>query len=131
MRVLTVKAPWGHLIASGQKTIEVRSWSTDYRGPVAFIQGLGVNRHAMQAHGLGLDRMCRGSAVAVRNLVDVRPICQLDSSAACFSVEPNSEDFAWLLEGGAAIDPFHWPGSLGLIKAKPDFMRRLRERQAA
>jgi hypothetical protein len=33
-RVLTIRQPWASLIALGHKTIETRSWSTPYRGPV-------------------------------------------------------------------------------------------------
>jgi len=34
MRALSVKQPWANLIASGRKSIEVRSWATTYRGPM-------------------------------------------------------------------------------------------------
>lgn len=35
MKVLTLHQPWASLIALGVKTIETRSWSTQYRGPLA------------------------------------------------------------------------------------------------
>lgn len=35
MRALSLWQPWASAIASGAKTIETRSWSTDYRGPLA------------------------------------------------------------------------------------------------
>jgi len=31
MKTLTVRQPWANLIASGRKTIETRTWSTNYR----------------------------------------------------------------------------------------------------
>lgn len=31
---LSVRQPWAELILSGRKSIEVRSWTTDYRGPL-------------------------------------------------------------------------------------------------
>lgn len=34
MQALTVKQPWASLVAYGEKTIEYRSWATDYRGPL-------------------------------------------------------------------------------------------------
>lgn len=34
MRSLTLHQPWASLIAVGAKTIETRSWSTTYRGPI-------------------------------------------------------------------------------------------------
>lgn len=35
MKVLTLWQPWASLVALGVKTIETRSWSTKYRGPLA------------------------------------------------------------------------------------------------
>jgi hypothetical protein len=35
VKALTLWQPWATLIAIGAKTIETRSWATDYRGPLA------------------------------------------------------------------------------------------------
>lgn len=35
MKALTLHQPWASLIALGVKTVETRSWSTAYRGPLA------------------------------------------------------------------------------------------------
>ena len=35
MKALTLHQPWATLIAIGAKTIETRSWPTNYRGPLA------------------------------------------------------------------------------------------------
>jgi len=39
VRALTVRQPWASLIACGVKTIETRSWSTKYRGPLLIHAG--------------------------------------------------------------------------------------------
>lgn len=39
MKVLTLHQPWASLVALGVKTIETRSWSTSYRGPLAIHAG--------------------------------------------------------------------------------------------
>jgi hypothetical protein len=39
VKVLTLHQPWASLIAVGVKTIETRSWSTQYRGPLAIHAG--------------------------------------------------------------------------------------------
>lgn len=49
---LSVKQPWASLIASGEKTIETRTWCTGYRGPLvicssAMPKGQGVTRRAL------------------------------------------------------------------------------------
>lgn len=51
MKALTIRQPWASLIAAGVKTIETRSWSTRYRGPLAIHAGrrwdVGWSRHAL------------------------------------------------------------------------------------
>lgn len=53
MKALTLWQPWASLIAMGQKKVETRCWSTDYRGPIAIHSAkrlpsdwLGASRHS-------------------------------------------------------------------------------------
>jgi hypothetical protein len=39
VKALTIRQPWASLIALGVKRIETRSWSTQYRGPLAIHAG--------------------------------------------------------------------------------------------
>ena len=99
MRALTLHQPWASLIANGVKTIETRSWSTNYRGPLAIHAGMkrpasGVDTHCASDVGdwhitrKGLDdfAMCThthyghdiplplGAVVATCRLADVVPM---------------------------------------------------------
>lgn len=42
MKALTLWQPWASLVALGAKTIETRSWSTRYRGPLAIHASAAV-----------------------------------------------------------------------------------------
>ena len=69
MRMLVVKQPWARLIASGAKTVEVRTWTTRYRGPVAIAAGYGWDPRAL----LGREETdARGALVCVVDLLDVQ-----------------------------------------------------------
>ncbi len=43
MKALSIKQPWAHYIASGQKTIETRTWETKYRGPLLICAGASLD----------------------------------------------------------------------------------------
>lgn len=45
MKAITLHQPWASLVAEGVKTIETRSWSTKYRGPLVIHAGL--QRHKL------------------------------------------------------------------------------------
>lgn len=60
MKALTLHQPWASLIALGVKTIETRSWVTNYRGPLAIHAG----RQTPMAGALGDFRVwCESGAV--------------------------------------------------------------------
>jgi hypothetical protein len=42
MKALSIRQPWAHLIVHEGKTIENRSWSTRYRGPVLIHAAKGM-----------------------------------------------------------------------------------------
>jgi ASCH domain len=108
MKALSVRQPWASLIASGKKTIEVRSWRTHYRGPLLICA-------AKQPRGLGPV----GVALAVVNLVDVRHFQRGDARAACF--EATTDQFAWVLGDVRRIDPIPVRGKLKMFDvALPD-----------
>ena len=80
MRVLSIKQPWADLIASGEKSIEVRSWTTPYRGPVLIAAGArpSDDERARVYPVPAPDRL--GILVCVVDLVDVRLARRADSS---------------------------------------------------
>jgi len=45
---LSVRQPWASLIINGLKTIEVRSWSTDYRGRILIHASRTPDENGMQ-----------------------------------------------------------------------------------
>ena len=48
MKALTVRLPWANLIANRIKFVELRSWQTAYRGPLAIHAGKTVDRDAIK-----------------------------------------------------------------------------------
>ena len=48
MRTLSLTQPWASLIAFGAKTIETRSWATDYRGLIAIHATVSFPRYAQE-----------------------------------------------------------------------------------
>lgn len=60
MKALTLWQPWASLVARGEKTIETRSWPTDYRGPLAIHAAARPMRDARDCHGTA-DCFCPGA----------------------------------------------------------------------
>ncbi len=83
MKALTLTQPWASLVAIGAKTIETRSWSTSYRGPLAIHAAKGFPtwaqracleepfRSVLEKAGLTAWSLPLGKIIAVVRLMDV------------------------------------------------------------
>lgn len=76
-KALSVRQPWASLIACGEKTVECRSWKTDYRGPLVICASSKDDR---TTDGIILPG---GYALCVVELVDIRPMTKDDLYGAC------------------------------------------------
>ncbi|MGO8997704.1 MAG: hypothetical protein ACLQVI_30675 [Polyangiaceae bacterium] len=78
IRCLAVRQPWAWALVSGFKDVENRSWSTDYRGPIAILGSTTkteVNQLA-KAHDLGSLGSPFGAILGVVDLVDIVPLSE-------------------------------------------------------
>jgi len=104
MKALSIKQPWANMIAEGEKTIETRTWSTNYRGEILIVSARDP------------DIPPAGCAVAVATLADCRRMSVLDEPAACCRKYPDA--YAWVLENVRRIKkPFPVQGQLRLFEA--------------
>ena len=104
MKALSVKQPWANLIASGEKTIETRTWSTNHRGPLLIVSSKTP------------PIAPAGMALAIVDLIDCRPMSVLDEPAArCRKYEGAH---SWVMERIRAIEPFPVQGQTGLYEVE-------------
>lgn len=98
MKALTICQPYAHLIVLGDKRVENRTWSTNYRGHL-YIHA-GKSREWLDEDDLKqYPSISFGAVVAVATLVD----CVLYSS-----VGKNDRVWSWLLDHPHASGPWCW-----------------------
>lgn len=102
MKALSVKQPWANLIAAGEKTIETRTWATDYRGKLLIVSS---KKPPIEP---------AGCAVAIATLVDSRPMTVADEDAAGCRIYPRA--VAWVFEDVQPVQPFPVRGQLGIYE---------------
>jgi hypothetical protein len=101
MKALSIKQPWANKIACGEKTIETRTWSTNYRGRLLIVSSKIP------------DIRPAGYALAIADLVDCRKMTKEDEKAADCEIYPNA--YSWVLENIKKISPFKVKGGLRLF----------------
>jgi hypothetical protein len=118
-RALTVRQPWANLIAAGEKSIEIRKWTTDYRGPLVICAAKAVDPDAMPM----LRIEPRGCVLCRVTLVDVRPLKRADWSVACLPrALIDTSMFAFVLESPEFLEPLPVSGALGLFGILDQFV---------
>lgn len=110
IRCLSVRQPWASLIASGVKTIELRTWRTNYRGPLIVCSAVGGDPRLCHKHGDGP----RGFALCVVNVVDCRRAVHGDTRRSVFPAGP--EHYAWILADARPIEPTLIVGRLSFFE---------------
>ncbi len=119
LRAISVRQPWPELIARGVKTLEIRSWSTAYRGPLLIVSG--VARHALGPRDVDGPRGC---AIVLVDLVDVR-LATPEDAAECGGLAPEAGSFAWVLANARRVETLPVVGRLGLFSPPPGVVARI------
>lgn len=134
LRGLTVAQPWAACIAHLGKTVENRTWTTKYRGPVAIHAARRYDPHgAPHAERLAGQRFhpthgpagIRGAIVALADLVDVH---RCDGSCSAWA-DPSQWHF--VLADVRPTVPIPVRGALGLWRVPADLATHLTAPAAA
>jgi hypothetical protein len=90
------------LIMQGEKTIEWRSWKTDYRGDLLICSTAKRVPNCISGH-----------ALCVARLTDVVPFTREHLDGAALDTMPSPAGYAWMLEDVRFIKPFAIKGQQG------------------
>jgi hypothetical protein len=136
MKALSLLQPWASLVALGAKQIETRSWSTNYRGPLAIAASKGFPRDCKEMcwhvpFSIWLLRENPGDPTAMP-LGAVLCTCELTDCVRMktenvpmkssheyafgnYEFSPANPRFMWLLENVQMLEaPVPCKGALGL-----------------
>jgi hypothetical protein len=113
MRALVVRQPWANLIADGLKAIEIRLWTTTYRGPLVICAGARPLLDLAKLIEVAVEPL--GCVLCVVDLRDVRPLRRRDFYSACAAPGPVDGLFAWVLRAPNRLKPMPVKGQLGIF----------------
>lgn len=96
MKALSIRQPWAELILQGRKTLELRSWTTHYRGRIYIHAAKQINREACQLYGFDPCRLARGALVGSVEILNTTLLT----------------DERYLESRQQHMVPYDWPGSM-------------------
>ena len=95
MKALSIRQPWADLIVQGKKTLELRSWTTKYRGVLAIHASQSFNPDECLAYGIDPAHLTTGALIGTVELQEIFAL--------------NAEMYASLQREHLATNPFHPP----------------------
>lgn len=104
MKALTIDPEYAWYIHEEAKTIECRTWKTNYRGPLLICTSK-----------MPVPGYISGHAICVVNLVDVVPFTEEHLVGADMDEMPGRPCYAWILDNPLPIIPFPVRGKMGLF----------------
>jgi hypothetical protein len=123
-KAISIKQPWANYIAQGIKLIEIRSWTTKYRGDIIIcasklpvdgykIIGYDNEKSIITNYKDYEESVHLGKAICIAELYDITKMKRKDAKRAL--VKYNSDMYSWHLRNIRDIDPFDVKGKLGLF----------------
>jgi len=131
MKTLSIQQPYASLVINGDKEYETRSWSTNYRGPLAIHAGKKMTREMKQACAEFMDEypevgnLMDGPLGCVLGIVELINVIDCSSEAAYWSLSAKETAMGFFGPGRYAwkmlvVEKFDAPvpaiGSLGLFE---------------
>lgn len=127
MKALTISQPYASLIASGEKFVENRRWSTNYRGPLAIHAGKGtqyLDKSELASYPTGaIIAVCRMVAcvsleqVRIEGPVDVPLAGTSTTWKDIYEHEHTEGPFCWILDRIVRVSEYPIKGAQGLWTA--------------
>ncbi len=129
MKALSVQQPWADLIRSKIKTLEIRKWSTEYRGDLLICASKSFDAGKFIRMGVTVleaeEKFPTGVAICVVRLVNARPYRNTpEDYRASGGVIWRKGLVALELADHYDVAPVPVRGQLGLFNAPVDFTRK-------
>lgn len=103
MKALSIRPDWMELFLCGEKTVECRSWRTQYRGPVCLC-----------STALKIPYTIPGHALLIGDLIGIHEFNLGDIQPACMEELPKIRTYAWQFDNVRYIYPVPVKGKQGL-----------------
>lgn len=115
MKAISVDSDYAALIAAGEKTVECRTWKTDYRGELLICSNRLIVPGTIPRH-----------AISICALKNVREFQKSDIEAACMEKKDFQKGlYAWELEPVCSVIPFQVRGMPGLFNVDDSLIHRI------
>lgn len=121
MKCLSLRQPYAELVAAGRKTIETRTWNTNFRGKFLIHASKTIDEEGSNILSIDSSKLIKGALIGLAFLYDVKKynneqeyVVDKDKH---FSVNFSEPKYGFLLEGAKKFKkPIPVRGQLGFFE---------------
>ncbi len=125
MKCLSLKQPFAELLVSGRKTIELRNWTTKFRGEFLVHASKNIDRDGCKVHGFDPEKITKGAVVGKAVIYDVKEylnesefFSDKDKHLAVESIYA-TDRYGFLIKDAERFDkPIPMPGKLNFFEVE-------------
>jgi hypothetical protein len=128
LKCLSLRQPYAELVVAGRKTIETRTWKTNFRGKFLVHASKVIDRESSDILNIDCSKLTRGAVIGLTFLYDVKKystkqdfIADKDKHFSSIFSEPK---YGFLLKDARKfIKPIHIPVQLGFFEVNQVTMK--------
>lgn len=124
MKCLSIKQPYADLVASGRKTIELRTWNTKFRGEFLVHASKKIDKEACRQNKIDPASLTSGAIVGKASLYDVkfyknRNLFVQDKNKHLAGTKYFDHKYGFLIKNAMRFRrPLFMPGKLGFFNVE-------------
>ena len=123
LKCLSLKQPYAELVAAGRKTIETRTWKTNFRGKFLIHASKTIDKDSSDILNIDCNKLTRGAVIGLAFLYDVKKYSAKQDFVADkdkhFSSSFSETKYGFLLKDAKKLNkPIPLAGKLGFFEVK-------------
>jgi ASC-1-like (ASCH) protein len=128
LKCLSLRQPYAELVVAGRKTIETRTWKTNFRGKFLVHASKVIDRESSDILNINCSKLTRGAVIGLAFVYDVKKystkqdfIADKDKHFSSIFSEPK---YGFLLKDTMKLNkPIPLAGKLGFFEVKESIIK--------
>jgi hypothetical protein len=128
LKCLSLKQPYAELVAAGRKTIETRTWNTNFRGKFLIYASKTIDKESCNILNIDCSKLTKGAVIGLAFLYNVKKYNNEQDFVAdknkhfTVNLEPK---YGFLLDGAKKLNkPIPIPGQIRFFEVNQVIIKK-------
>jgi hypothetical protein len=125
LKCLSLKQPYAELVAAERKTIETRTWNTNFRGKFLIHASKTIDKESCNILNIDCSKLTKGAVIGLAFLYNVKKYNNEQDFVADKNKHFSVPKYGFLLDGAKKLNkPVPIPGQLRFFEVNQVIMKK-------